>query len=209
MNFLSVVKIAISPFPAGSVLNQLLAEVESAQLKRRIEILESPLGDIGHDAKPLCNLFYEALRKQFTQLSNNVPWSDDLEPHLKTMRRLTAQGMVGGAPALGQSNEFRMGVVLAPEFIAYLALISKDSELCKELSTYLGNLDARKGVSGRDIQQNIALPLPVIDAFLKIYETQGQGIRPLTKGQTLSQNIFLRFFPAPVVLPHEKGAMAG
>jgi hypothetical protein len=177
MNFLSIVKIALSPFPPGAVFNQVLAEVESAEMKRRIEILENPLAHFGDDAKPLCHLLYDGLKAQSAQLSNKVSWSDELEPYLKTLRRFEAQGMVGGAPALGRQNEFLMGIGLAPEFIVYLALISDDNELCKALSAYLDGLDPGKGVNGREIQGNITLPLPVIDAFLSVYEKQGQGIK--------------------------------
>jgi hypothetical protein len=177
MNFLSVVKIALSPFPPGAMLNQFLAEVESAGLNRRIEILEDPLAHFGDDAKPLCHFLYKSLKAQSAQLSNKVSWSEELEPYLKTLRRFEAQGMLGGAPVLGQWNEFLMGIGLAPEFVVYLALISDDNELCKELSAYLDSLDPGKGVNGRDIQQNIALPLPVIDAFLSMYEKQGQGLK--------------------------------
>jgi hypothetical protein len=177
MNFLSIVKIALSPFPPGAVFNQVLAEVESAELKRRIEILENPLADFGDDAKLLCHLLYKSLKEQFGQLSTKVPWSGELEPYLKTLRRFEAQGMLGGAPALGRQNEFLMGIGLAPAFVVYLVLISEDAELGKLLAEYLDGLDAGKGVNGREIQRNIALPLPVIDAFLSVYERQGQGIK--------------------------------
>lgn len=177
MNFLSIVKIALSPFPPGAVFNQVLAEVESAELKRRIEILENPLSHFGDDAKPLCHLLYDGLKTQFGQLSSKVSWSEELEPYLKTLRRFEAQGMVGGAPVLGRQNEFLMGIGIAPEFVVYLALISVDAELSKELSAFLDELDPGKGVNGREIQMNIALPLPVIDALLSVYERQGQGIK--------------------------------
>jgi hypothetical protein len=177
MNFLSIVKIALSPFPQGAVFNQILAEVESAEMKRRIEILENPLARFGEDAKPLCHLLYDALKTQSTQLSNKVSWSEQLEPYIKTLRRFEAQGMVGGAPALGRPNEFLMGIGVTPEFSVYLALISDDGELCKELSAYLDGLEPGKGVNGREIQGYIPLPLPVIDAFLSVYEKQGQGLK--------------------------------
>jgi hypothetical protein len=177
MNFLSVVKIALSLFPQTAVFGQILGEVESAGLKRRVEILENPLAHFGDDAKPLCDILYSGLKKQFGQLGNKVPWSEELEPYMKTLRRFEAQGLVGGTPALGQTNEFRRGVTLASDFIVYLALISADADLGKELSSYLDNIDPGTGVNGRKIQENIALPLPVIDAFLCMYETQGQGLK--------------------------------
>jgi hypothetical protein len=46
----------------------------------------------------------------------------------------------------------------------------------------LDGLDPGKDVNGREIQRNIALPLPVIDAFLNVYERQGQGIKSRETG---------------------------
>lgn len=177
MNFKSVVKIVISPFPGGSVVNQFLAEMESAQVDRRLEILENPLSDFGDDAKPLCHLLYKAVQDHADQFTNRVPWSDDLAPYLKTLRRFEACGMLEGSPVLGQTNEYLRGVRLSPRFLVYLGLIGGDAELCKKLSELLDWLASGKGVDGRKIRESIPLPLAVVDAFLTVYEREGQGLK--------------------------------
>lgn len=179
MNFISLMKVVLSPFPGGAVANQILAEIESAETDRRLKLLEDPLAGFGPDAKPLCGLLYGSVRKE-TQVTNKVPWSEAFEPYLKTLRRFDASGLVADEPVLFNSNPFLRGIRIKPRFMVYLAMIGGDDELCRDMADFMDNL--LTGVTGTQARERIGLPLPVIDAVFSVYDSQNQGLKSRENG---------------------------
>lgn len=179
MNFISLVKVVLSPFPGGAVANQILAEIESVEVDRRLKLLEDPLAGFGPDAKALCGLLYESVRKE-THVTSKVPWSDAFEPYLKTLRSFDASGLVGNEPVLFNSNPSHRGIRIEPRFMVYLAMIGGDEDLCRDMADFMDNL--LTGVTCTQVRERIRLPIPVIDAVFSVYDSQNQGLKSKENG---------------------------
>lgn len=181
MNFHPLAKILVSMIPGSAPLLQVVSEFEAASVAKRLDKLEDPLARFGPDVDHLCPLLYAAVRR-IERVTNLVSWSDDFLPYLKLLNRLEAHGFVEGSPVLFNRNPFERGIRLSPRFVVHLATYYGDASLCAELADGMESLES--GVTGQRIQEQVPLPLMVIDAFFSVYEGEGQGMKSKEPGSS-------------------------
>ncbi len=160
--------------PGSAALLQVVNEFEAAAVARRLDKLEDPLARFGLDMDSLCSVFYAAVRSS-ENVTNRIPWNDDYSPYLKLLHRLEANSLIEGDPALFNRNPFERGIRLRPRFVIHLASYYGDARLCGEMADKMESLQT--AATGHRIQEQLPLPLMVIDAFFSVYEEEGQGIK--------------------------------
>jgi|GEM_PF-3670191 len=179
----SFYKIIFASLPGFSNVIQYFAELESEEIERRLRVLEDPLGQFDSGAKDLCVKLYDAV-KSCESVSAKIPWSDCFEPFLKTLRRFEAHGMISGTPVLGDTNAYRHGIWLKPRFLVYIAMLGGDEPWCRDLADLMSQLDSGNSLDGKKVAQSIKLPLPVIDAYFHLFESEGQGMKSREIGRS-------------------------
>ena len=166
----SIVRIAGASFPVASSLVQLQSEIDSKTLLKRVSKLEDPISHLHEDVSEVSRLIYQKLKHV-----NKIQLQFD-EPFYRRFSRalavLESQGFIEGRHGLGK--QYMEGVsVVDPSYIMYLCAIAEDEKKMVSLLKQVDDCHVGQNLDGKEM--NIDLPLPVIMAVFKIYESKGFG----------------------------------
>jgi hypothetical protein len=184
--FVPAVKIAAQALPGTAALSQWLDEIATSRIVKRLDRLEDPLTKYGPPPriKKLTAELYSLLQKQSQDVpTTHLDWARELDDFKKEMRRLEADGLLDGSHRLGPGGEFGAGFRLSRSFIVLLTVLhgnrTEISKLVEAIET------ARTQFDGKQLRQQINLPLTVIDTFFTKYAEQGQGFKSEQVGASI------------------------
>jgi hypothetical protein len=178
----SIVRIAGAAFPVTSSLIQLQAELDSDALLKRVQKLEDPVSCLHKDVPEVSKAIYEALRKKDDKnLSFNEVFYEQFS---KPLAALESEGYIKGCHTIGK--RFENGIYVSdPTFIMYMCALDKDSNKMAHLLEIVESCSIGQWLNGKKIQEEMGLPLPVIEACFDIYESKGYGICSNVVGSVL------------------------
>jgi hypothetical protein len=184
--FVPAVKIAAQALPGTAALSQWLDEIATSRIVERLDRLEDPLTKYGPSprVKKLTGEFYSLLEKQSQDVpTTHLDWTPQFDDFKKEMRHLEADGLLYGSHHLGPAGEFGAGFRLSRGFIVLLTVLhgnrTEISKLVETIETAGTQLD------GKQLLQQISLPLTVIDTFFTKYAEQGQGFKSEQVGASI------------------------
>ncbi|HYW35878.1 MAG TPA: hypothetical protein VE868_10760 [Balneolaceae bacterium] len=168
---ITLIKIVGSGMPGSAPFLQALSEVESKEIKERLSKLEDPISNLHPDIPALAQLIYDKLK---LENSTGLEFNDKFyQEYSKSLAVLEANNYIKQKKTLGQ--RYPSGIYVAdPFFIMYLCSIAEDEKKMDSLIELVENCEFGKWLDGKKIQ--LDLPLPVIRAVFKIYESKGYGI---------------------------------
>lgn len=109
----------------------------------------------------------------------------DDEFYIKYSRALAvleSQRYLKGSHAIGK--RFAAGLwVVDPTFIMYMCVLEEDNDKMEAITSAVENCQIGQWLDGKVLQASLNLPLPVIDAVFKIYESKGYGLCSKTIGE--------------------------
>jgi len=168
---ITLVKIVGSGVPGSGPFLQALSEIESKGIKERLSKLEDPISNLHPDIPVLAKLIYDKLK---TENSTNLEFNNEFyQEYSKSLAVLEANDYIKQTRTLGQ--RYPLDIYVAdPTFIMYLCSIAEDEKKMNSLIELVENCEFGKLLDGKKIK--LDLPLPVIRAVFKIYESKGHGV---------------------------------
>ena len=178
---MSIVRIAGASFPGASSLVQLQAEINSKALLERVSKLEDPISFLHELVPEVSKSLYNEIR---TTNSSNLTFDDYFyEKYSRPLAALESQGFIKGNHAVGKS--FATGLrVTDPSFVMYMCALAEDKQKMEALMKTVDDCPKGKWLDGKQIQESLGLPLPVIQAVFDIYESKGYGQCSKEKGSS-------------------------
>lgn len=169
--FLALIRIAGVSFPVSSALVQLHAEIDSMKLKKRLAKLEDPISHLHTDIPELSKLFYKKLKEENSTV---LEFNDKIYSEFsKALALLDSRKFIKAHHTIG--NRFQGDISLNdPTFILYLCLKHEDNHKMQLLYNYMEECEIGDSLNGNKIDTD--LPIPVIKAVFKVYESNGYGI---------------------------------
>ena len=165
---ISLIKVLGSMTPISAPLVQVLSEIESHRLEKRLVALEDPIAQIHEDVTPLSRFLFEHLEKSETQ---SLRLSDsDFKKYRKAIVRLSSQGFVKVPNVYPRTNELRV----EDSMLIYMLAQYRPLQL-ESLVQEIDDLDIGETVSVSDYCSKLGLNQLFVIAVLKAYELAGQG----------------------------------
>ncbi|MDA3838446.1 MAG: hypothetical protein PF574_05640 [Candidatus Delongbacteria bacterium] len=179
--FVKIVKILGTINPISAPFVQILSEKESSEIKHRIEILEDPISNLHEYVVELSRIVYKKMK-----VDNSKTLDFDTEFYDKYERALIClesnnyiechSGFVTGREKA--YDRFAMGISFnEPSYIMYMCNLEEDAEKMKILLNTVDGCEKGTTLNGFKIQQDIGLPLPVINAMFMIFKAKGYGLQ--------------------------------
>jgi tRNA A37 N6-isopentenylltransferase MiaA len=178
MNWLvSVLKVAGASFPVSASLVQLHSEIQGNAFEQRIRNLEDPISALHPRIQELARHVYSAIEAENSpRLQFSKEFYDEFS---RPLAALESQGLIQGLHTFGDS--FFAGLrITDPTFIMYMCSLFEDSSRMQGLVEDVDSCEKGTWLDGKDLQEKHALPIPVIAAVFRIYESKGYG---LTSGE--------------------------
>jgi len=177
--FFSIIRSVGASYPLSASLVQFQSELDSGKMDKRIKRLEDPISILHPDIQHVSKEIY-VLIKQSEQ--ENITFDDEfIEKYGRPLAILEKNGFIKGNHAIGKrwagSTYFS-----DPSYVLYLCKLSEPE---KKMNCFFRLLEGSKpgdSFEGYDIQKTISLPIPVIKAFFKVYESMGYGFCSKTVG---------------------------
>jgi hypothetical protein len=170
---LSIVRIAGASFPVASSFVQLQAEVDSKALSDRVSRLEDPVSYLHDDVPELSRTIY---RKMKTADSSSLDFVDKFYiTYSRALAALESQGCIKQERAVGKKCPLGIRLV-DPSYIMYMCALEEEGTKMESIIKLVDNCSVGEWLNGKQIQQSISLPLPVISAVFEIYEAKGYGL---------------------------------
>lgn len=170
---MSIVRIAGASFPGAASLVQLQAEIDSKALLERVSKLEDPISFLHELVPELSKLLYDEIKS--TNSDKLVFDEVFYEKYSRPLAALESQGFIKGSHAVGKS--FAAGLrVNDPLFIMYMCAFDEDEQKMESLMKIVDDCPRGKWLDGKQIQESLDLPLPVIQSVFDIYIAKGYGL---------------------------------
>ena len=170
--FFSIIRSIGASFPYSASLVQLHAEIDSAEMDRRIRRLEDPVSSLHPDIQKVSRAIY-ALVKDSGQ--ENVSFSDQLiEEYSRPLSIIEKQGFIEGGHVIGKKWA-GYTYICDPSYVLYMCKLSEPEEKMNSLFLLLEDSKPGDSFEGGVVQKTIDLPIPAIKAFFKVYESMGYG----------------------------------
>lgn len=171
--FLKLMRIAGANFPVAASFFQIINEMESAKVEKRLDKLEDPISNLHEDVPHLSQVIYIALNdSQSTTLS----FRDEVyDKYSRAFAVLDSEGLIKKHNQAGTIYPFAISVIDAT-YIAYLCARFERKEKMDKLVSIVDSCKVGKWLNGKDIASEIELPLFVVQAIFQIYESKGFGI---------------------------------
>lgn len=170
---MSIVRIAGASFPGASSLVQLQAEIDSKALLERISKLEDPISSLHELVPEVSRLIYDGIK---SSNSKELKFDDSFyEKYSQPLAILESQGFIKGNHA-AMSKSFAAGITVTdPSFIMYMCALAENKQKMESLIKIVDDCSKRNWLNGKQLQELLGLPLPVIQAVFEIYEAKGYG----------------------------------
>ena len=178
---LSIVRVAGASFPVASSLVQLNSEIESKALFQRVSRLEDPISHLHEQVPELSKHIYEEVKKTN---STSVEFTDHFYKEFnRPLAALESHKFIKGSHAIGK--QFAIGlIVVDPSYIMYMCALAEESQKMEALINTVDSCEVGKWINGVEIHESLEIPLPVVQAVFKIYETKGYGLCSKTIGES-------------------------
>lgn len=172
--FCSLIRVAGASFPGASSLVQLNSEIESGQIRSRLEKLEDPISSLHPDIQTVSRELYEKIK---LTNSSSLDFEDEFyAKYSRPLATIEASGLITGQHAIGK--RFACGiVVIDPSYILYLCALFESESSMSELFETVDKCEAGKWLDGETIAQRLTIPLPVVNAVFDIYVKKGFGLK--------------------------------
>jgi len=162
-----------SSFPGASSLVQLNSEIESSQVKTRLDRLEDPISSLHPDVQKVSATIYDAVK---SNNSNSVDFDDEFYSRAsRPLAALEANGFLKGQHAVGK--KFPCGIrVTSPAYILYMAAMFAPEKSMSKLIDIVDKCESGKWINGDSVSSELDLPSPVVRSVFKIYRDKGYGL---------------------------------
>lgn len=178
MKWLStIVRIVGAGFPVASSLVQLQSELDSNEISERITKLEDPISYLHNDVPKLSKFLFAEMKSMNTQY---LHFQDEFyKKFSRPLAALYSQNYITCQHRLGSCVP--CGVILSnPTFIMYLCALHEDQQKMDLLVNRLEECIQGISLNGKEIAQELEVPIPVVGAIFEIYEAKGYGKRSKT-----------------------------
>jgi hypothetical protein len=171
--FLKIIRIAGASCPGAASLLQLQAELDGAEIKKRIDKLSDPISFLHNDVQKVAKEIYTNL-KSADSLTLNFD-SAFYTKYSRPLAALDAKSLIKSQHAIG--SPFAAGIYLCdPTFIMYLCALSENSKKMQRLIELVDSCAVGASINGKNLQPELELPLQVIKAVFEIYRLKGFGL---------------------------------
>lgn len=162
-----------SSFPGASSLVQLNSEIESRNVKERLDRLEDPISSLHPDVQDVSSKIYQAVK---SSNSNAVDFDDAFySSSRRPLAALEAYGAIRGEHAL--TKQFACGIrITSPAYMLYMAALFESSESMSKLISAVDTCKPGKWLNGDLIASELSLPSPLVRSVFEIYRDKGYGL---------------------------------
>lgn len=169
---MSVARVVGASLPFAPSLIQLQAEIDSAAIQQRLLALEDPISTLHPDIREMSENIYQEL-----VVAGQENLRFDAAFYTKYSRPLAileAQGCIIGIHAIGA--KYVNGLWLKdPRYVVYLCALYEDQKKMDGLVQLIENCAPGQWLRGEDVETDLQLPRPVIQALFQLYEARGLG----------------------------------
>lgn len=168
-----IIRIAGASCPGAASLLQLQAELDGAEIKKKIDKLSDPISFLHEDVQAAAKEIYKQLKS-----------SDSLTLHFESafytkysrpLAALDAKGFIKSQHAIG--SPFYGGIYLCdPSFIMYLCALAEIENKMQRLIEHVDACPVGNPIDGKTLKPELDLPLQVIKAVFEIYALKGYGL---------------------------------
>lgn len=178
---LSIVRIAGASFPVASSLVQLNSEIESKVLLRRVAKLEDPISHLHEQVPELSKCIYQEVKNINSTI---IGFADGFYKEFsRPLAALEAQKFIKGGHVVGK--QFATGLeVVDSMYIMYMCALAEESRKMEALINKVDSCEVGELINGFEVHESLEIPLPVVQAVFKIYETKGYGLCSKTIGES-------------------------
>lgn len=171
--FLKIIRIAGVNFAGAASLVQMQAEIDSAAMKMRLKKLEDPISYLHEDVPELAKKIYLELK---TNDSVSLDFTDDFyTKYSRPLAALDSAGLIYRTRVIGSKIPIRT-TIIDPTFIMYMCNLAEDTNKMNEIVEIVDRCETGLWLYGDQLKDSVQLPITVIGAVFKIYESKGYGI---------------------------------
>jgi hypothetical protein len=170
--FSSVVHIAATQFPVTSALSRWQDEIDRRKTEERLIRLEDPISQLHEDAQKVSRAIFDKMveldsqylefDEEFYATNNRVLTIFDAERLLKGHGDMTRL-------------YYTFIVLTNPLYILYLCDLFADKDSMEKLYKAVDSCHLNESLLSKDLQEELTLPFPVIEAVFEIFEAKGLG----------------------------------
>lgn len=179
--FLQLMRIAGVNFPVAASFIQISNEIDSVKVEKRLTELEDPISYLHEDIPDLSKVIYFALNDN---QSTTLKFRDDVyDKYSRAFAVLDSEGFIKKHNQMGTIYPFAISVI-DETYIAYLCARFESKEKMDQLVSIVDLCKVGKWLNGKEIANEIELPVFVVQAVFQIYESKGFGICSKTIGES-------------------------
>ena len=177
--FFSIIRSVGSSFPVTASFVQFQSELDSDKMDNRIKRIEDPVSNLHSDIQCVSKKIYDLIKKTEQE---NITFDDEfVEKFGRSLAILEKNGFIKGNHAIGKC--WAGSIYLSdPSYVLYLCKLSESEKKMNSLFRLLEGSKPGDSFDGVDIQKTIDLPIPVIKAFFRVYQSMGYGFCSKTIG---------------------------
>jgi hypothetical protein len=169
----TLLRIGATLVPGTAPLLQAMAELDAAEVERRLRELEDPISTIHPGVAELATELYQRLPAYSPSATFELT-DDFMQEWWRPLHLLDGQQLIKlrhtlGAPPRAVSS-------MNPLFVAYMAQRAEDARKMREIARRIEECEPGKWVNGKVVSDDMGIPLPVTCALMKIYESGGYGV---------------------------------
>lgn len=171
--FFAIARIAGTSFPLSASLVQLQAELDSDAIKKRLDKIDDPLSALHPEVREVSRHIYAAIRERGSEPVAFTP--EFYSRYQRVLALLDNHGCIRGTPTF--AGPYYAGMWIgAPSYMLYMCALAEDSKKMDALLERVDTAPVRQWIHGKALAEELALPLPVVDAVFKLYADRGLGI---------------------------------
>ena len=170
--FCKVIRVAGASFPVTASLVQLQAEIDNIAMSERIRRFEDPISYLHEDVAKVSQLVFDKLVAK-----GSIDLNFDDSFYLKYSRALATLDK-SGYISLNRELGYRIPISINlsdPTFILYLCSGNENSLNMESLIETVDKCLFNNWLNGKEIESNLKIPMPVVNAVFEIYEAKGYG----------------------------------
>ena len=171
--FFSATRIAGSAFPVSSMLVQFQAELDVEKVNNRLHKLVNPISALHDDINDISDLIYNEIKR-----SDDLFIEFDRDVYRKFSRVLAVlekSSFIKGFHTIG-SERFAKGLTITdPTYVLYLSALFENEKKMEIIFKTVDSCDIGQTLKGKQIKEEVGVPLPVIKAVFDIFEEKGYG----------------------------------
>jgi hypothetical protein len=182
--FIKLMRIAGVNFPVAASFIQISNEIAASKVEERLNKLEDPISFLHEDIPKLSQVIYIGLNdNQSTTLSFR---EDVYDKYSRAFAVLSSEGFIEQHNQAGTIYPFAI-TVIDETYIAYLCARFENKEKMDKLVSIVDSCKVGKWLNGKEIAAKIELPIFVVQAVFKIYESREFGFVSKTIGESSYQ----------------------